>query len=415
MLIAVSTLRAEDVEIVLGKSYANDIYYDFTEGIVKSESKDNWDIAFRTGAQSAGVLINSQRGVTLWAVPSTVAEEWDDAIDTTGMTASWTQGVNSIETWDIGAFNLGKDGFENNGDFGWGYYDMSSHSVVGTQIFIIKLSATSYKKIMIDGLLANTYTIKWSDLDGQNDFTADIPKPTYNTKLLVYFDLNLGQIVDRDPETNKWALIFGKYTDLVSTQTGEKVPYIVTGVRTNPRFRTAKVVGMPSSEATAPVIDDVNYTYSIGTIGSDWKKLDGQTFTFEVLDSITYFVTKEANGTENPVIYKIVFTTFEGSSTGRLVFALGTQSSVEDKDFSNMIKVYPSVVSSNEFVNIEMPNDILANSLTMFDITGKTVLNANLNGNSSKIALEMPSLTPGIYYMSFQADGRSAVRSIIVE
>jgi len=154
-------LFAEPVEqtITMGKDYQNDIWYSLQEGVVKEQNKDNWDIAFQTGPRAA-ILINGQKGLRAWVVPGSNEDSFDKPVDTTGMESTWEWAINSEESWHIGAFNLNKDGYETDGDFGWGYYDLSTHYIVGDKLFVVRLGKGVYKKFMIETLATGEYTIR---------------------------------------------------------------------------------------------------------------------------------------------------------------------------------------------------------------------------------------------------------------
>jgi hypothetical protein len=419
-IISLSVLFAEDIEIILGEGYENDLWFHFDNGIVKAEPKDNWDIAFQTGSKDAGIRINSQKGLLLWVVEGSHADSWDDPIDTTGMSANWQQWHNTSSKWSIGAFNLGLNGFETNGDFGWGEYNMATHSVSGNKVFVLKLSDNIYKKVMIEGLLHGTYSVLWADLDGNNEETMEIKKSDYGSKMFVYLDVINKKLIDREPPLESWSLIFGKYTAMIQMGLGQIVPYGVTGVRTNPNYRTAVVEGVSPSEANAPELNSDNYSSDIDRIGSDWKKLDHETFTYNIVEDLSYFVTSEMDDTPDPLINKILFKEFEGSNSGRLVFELnGSTSSVEIYDVSNQLVVYPNIVKPNSYINIEIMDQGSSGfiSIKMFDQSGSALIDKRVAKGNSKdiISLEIPDCAIGLYYLSIQIDNKMFLDRIIVK
>ena len=201
---SISAAKAEKVSVSIGAGYANDVWYSLENGIVKTEPSDNWDIAVQTGAKDAGICINSPNGLLLWAVPDSDEDSWDDAIDTTGMSANWETCNNASENWAIGAFNMGLDGFASGGNFGWGEYNMATHSITGNKVFVLQLDKKTYKRIMIESLMAGTYTIKWADLDGSNEKSSAIAKADYAEKMFAYLDITTNQVLDREPPRSSW-------------------------------------------------------------------------------------------------------------------------------------------------------------------------------------------------------------------
>lgn len=418
-MICFSALSAEDIEVVLGEGYANDVWFHFDNGIVKEEPKDNWDIAFQTGSKDAGIRINSQKGIQLWVVDGSDEDSWDAPIDTTGMSANWQQGHNNSSKWSIGAFNLGLNGFENDGDFGWRMYNMATHSVSGSKVFVIKLADKSCKKIMIEGLLHGTYTVKWADIDGENEQSVEIAKGDYSKKLFAYLDLSSSEVIDREPPSDSWAILFGKYTAMIQMGPEQKVPYGVTGIRTNPNYRTAVVEGVSPADAVAPELNSDNYSSEIDRIGSDWKKLDHQTFTYKIVEDLSYFVTSELDGTPDPLINKIVFKEFEGSATGRLVFELnGNTSSVENEDKYSGISVYPNIVEQNSNLNIKIKDAVLTQirSIKMFDQNGAVLIDENIdNAQRSIYGITVPECSDGLYFLSIMTNDAIYFEKIIVK
>ncbi len=416
-IISFSALFAEDIEIILGEGYENDLWFHFDNGIVKAEPKDNWDIAVQTGAKDAGIRTNSQKGVNLWVIEGSDGDSWKEDIDTTGMTENWREGHNSTETWSIGAFNLGLDGFQNDGDFGWGMYNMATHSVSGNKVFLIKLADETYKKIMIESLLHGAYTIKWANIDGSNEQKAEVKKSDFNEKLFAYIDLSTGEVLDREPPADSWALLFGKYTAMISMGP-QTVPYAVTGVRTNPLYRTAKISDVPAEQAVAPDLNEENYLENITEIGSDWKKLDHETFTYNIVENLSYFVTSDDSQSPNPRIDKIVFKEFEGSSTGRLVFRVNGGINSIKKITQKEFQIFPNIAERNSIINISFSNWNLSGDydILLLDRNGSEIIKKSIKGAAANDRLQftVPSSSAGLYFLGFKTrSGFYAAKLII--
>lgn len=118
-------LAAEDVVLSTGKSYLNMSFYNFDEKTTSTIELKSWDLAFVVAGTNGAIHINSGAGTQLWEVVGKTTEDFDNPIDTTGITTnkdlfkSWQ---NSDSTWAIGAFNCGMNGFDGSGDFGKGAY-----------------------------------------------------------------------------------------------------------------------------------------------------------------------------------------------------------------------------------------------------------------------------------------------------
>ncbi len=295
-------LDTKSVTLSMGATYANDIYYNLSDGLMTSVPRNNWDIAFSVSPREAAILTNTTSGVVLKAYPVSAGWNWTDAIDTAGY-HSWTTLNNSDTTWTEGAFNANATGHPN---YGWGEYDLNTHNLTGVELYIIQTRAGSYKKIWIMEKLSalQKYTFIYSDLDGSNEQTVNLDLAG-STKNFVYYSLDTDQEVDREPENTKWDLLFTKYID-------NSINYPVTGVLQN--------VGVTALESTdtdpaSTAFPSSGFMTSISTIGSDWKIVDMQTYQYTIDDTRVFFV-KDLNDN----VYRIKFNTFEGSTTGNLTF-----------------------------------------------------------------------------------------------
>lgn len=421
LILSFATLQAEEIEINMTQGYANDIWYSLEEGVLKSEPKDNWDIAFQVGpvSQNAGIWINSQKGMQLWVIPGSDADTWGTAIDTNGI-ATWDSPVNSIESWNVGAFNTGKDGFAGDGDYGWGAYNMVNHAVVGDKVFVLKLADGKFKAVMIDGLVNKVYTFKIADLDGSNEMIKEVSRLDYVTKNFAYYSISNDIFLDREPDYDSWTMQFGKYTGLVLNNDNVLVPYPVTGIRINQRYRVARVEGINQYKSVPPELNDANYTPIITAIGDNWKVLDNQTFTFKIVENLSFFITDAANEDENPVIHKIVFKSFDGSSTGKMIFELNPEiNSVEYTFNSSEMNIFPSVVESNSVINIDFTSSKLNNSMNIniIDMTGTTVLNQSISNaaGTGSYTISIPELSTGMYFVTVDNAGKFYTQKLIVK
>ncbi len=412
------TVNAEEVEINLTQGYALDIWWHPVNGVIKSEPRDNWDIAFQTG-QKGAIWINSQKGMKLWVVPASDHETFLTYIDTTGMSSSWETFNNSVETWDIGAFNCDKDGFVTGGDFGWGAYNMATHNILGDKVFVIKLADNSYRQIFIESLASGTYTVKWADLKGDNETTLVVAKGDYATKNFVYATMADQKIIDREPAKDTWALLFGKYTGMVMTQAGTKAPYSVTGVRSNAGYYCAKLTDVDPIAVKAPELTAENYSTSITTLGDDWKKLNAD-FTYSIPNRVAYFITNEAIGTADAKVDKIVFKSFAGSATGKMTFLLNPTAGNVDYSFNNNdINVYPEVISKNSVLNFEYNFENIPNfvNVKIIDMSGREAISQKFENISAKgnLSMNIPAIANGVYFAIVETNNALYSYKIIVE
>ncbi|MEZ5083046.1 MAG: hypothetical protein R2750_06320 [Bacteroidales bacterium] len=223
---AIGQMQQDSVE--MGPGYANDIYYSMQDGFISSVDRKNWDLGFYTSAWSAGIIINDGNGAELYLYPNADTSGWM-SVDTTGL-STWTVLYNSVDDCEMGAFNINEKGHP---DYGWGVYNTINHDVVGDSLYIIKLmngSDAMYKKLWIERKISiqNTYIFKYADLDGSNEHQETLVATPYTSKNFIYYSLQTNEVLDREPNSDSWDILFTKYNTILE----EGSPYIVTGVVT---------------------------------------------------------------------------------------------------------------------------------------------------------------------------------------
>ena len=383
---AAVTFAQTPVNVITGDNYANEVYYNFENDELKSEPRDSWDIAFTSTQMSVSVLANNGAGVMLYTWNKGAEGDWA-SVDTTGM--DWTPMYNSIEDWEYGAFNANTipgDDF----DYGWGRYNMITHSISGDSIFIMMLPDESYKKFIVKqkNAIQNVWTIQYADLDGQNDTTIVLDAKQYQSTDFIHYSIAKNEVVMQEP-TERWQLLFTRYFDY-------NIPYYVTGVLTNSGVKVQQVNGV--SQPDFKDYDPVLFTDTISQIGSDWKSFSMASFKYVVDSSVVYFV-QDTVGTDN-AIWKLYFTGFTGSTIGAYSFvkekmnATGVQSVADERN----VVVYPNPASSEINVIHDFNGEI---EFTVFNIAGQPVLKTrNIEGSGlNKQHLNISDLPVGMYTM----------------
>jgi hypothetical protein len=301
-----SSLITKSETISLGAGYANEIYYRLSDGLVTSVPRTNWDIGFSVASREASILTNGAAGVILKVYPAATGWDWATLIDTAGY-HSWTALYNSDTTWTDGAFNRNQTGHPN---YGWGVYDMNTHNLTGVTLYIIKTRGSSFKKIWIESKQSanQKYAFRYSDLDGSNEHVIDLDLAG-STKNYVYYSLDTNEKIDREPDSDKWDIVFTKWID-------GPLQYPVTGVLQNIGIRALEST---DTDPLSKVFPSEGFVTGINTIGADWKTINMDTFEYTI-DGTRVFYAKDANGD----IFRIKFKTFEGSATGNLTFDVTT-------------------------------------------------------------------------------------------
>jgi hypothetical protein len=406
--ISLALLAQEQKEVVTGASYANDVYYSLENGTVTTVQRDNWDIGFVAQMMSVSVLANNGSGVELYAYPGGDIDDWA-SVDTTGM--DWTPLYNSIETWDMGALNANSipgDDF----DYGWGRYNMSTHTITGDSIFIIRTLADSIMKLAIveKAAMLNTWEFKYAYLDGSNEQVVQLNANDYVDKYFIHYSLDSTKWVDREPAMADWDLLFTKYKDYINWPTY----FPVTGVLINDDHVLAQEVresGMDQSTHSSYV--DTAFTDTISIIGSDWKQYTGE---WVLIDTVVYYL-KVPKDTASHSYYKLYFTDFTGTSEGKYTFMQEKISlvSVEDHISSpgHLLQIYPNPARDNLQVVFDLDG---RTNIDIIDMTGRLVKTTVFDASGfTNLSLDVSGLNPGIFFIRVSMEGESNVLRFIKE
>ena len=378
--------------VTMGPSYANDIYYSFEDGVVASPARNTWDIGFRTTVWTASIITNGAFSVYLYTYPKADTAGWN-SVDTSGI-ASWPVLYDDETDWEYGAFN--RNGF-GHPDYGWGKYNPINHDVVGDSIYILKTLSGSYYKLWIlrKNSIENTYYLRYADLDGGNQKEVTLDINPYRSKNFVYYNLDNSELIDREPDSASWDVLFTKYMGLQPNGTY----YPVVGVLNNVKAYAQEFYPV-SPDFIDWTITSLDSTKS--PIGWEWKSFDMNTMTWSVADSTAFFVQ-----TWDRDIYKLVFTKFGGSSSGKVVFEsyLQSPSSVINpmkEKFS--VVVYPNPVTDHFTVNFNQEVTGTA-QISIFDITGKMIFQDEqaIESHAVNIRLSETALQNGLYVLKIMA------------
>ena len=153
-----------------------------------------------------------------------------------------------------------------------------------------------------------------------------------------------------------------------------------------------------------------NFEYEINEIGYDWKTFDMGSFSYIIDNSRCYFIKDFDNN-----IFRIYFTEFEGSSTGKISFnvtQMNSSVSINDKNKST-INVYPNPASDN--VNIVTNTLDLNSQINIYDISGKLIFSQKIKDNFSVINLPVDTYKSGVYTISLLENKSIYHKKLIVK
>ena len=407
-VITLGSYAQTTVEVVTGAGYANEAYYSFTGGTVSTSARTDWDISFPTDRYGINILANNGALVELYTYPDGDISAWE-TLDTTGF-SSWSQMYNSIASWDDGAFMQNQvegDDF----DYGWGRYSMGNHHIVGDSLYVIKTSAGNYKKLWIidkdPNSGANSWIFKYANLDGTDEHTDTLQADPYTAKNHISYSLETNQIIENEPASSSWELLFTKYYDYT-------IPYYVTGILSNSARVTVQEVDGIAPD-TCEAYTDSLFRDTISIIGSDWKEFNMGSMSY-VLDTNRLFFAKVLNETGTDSTYwKIYFTAFTGMSEGKYTFVqkqLGNTSSIGVPKEVSMLDVYPNPATDHINVLFDTQADA---QIRIFDMSGRMVYNQRLNTSGfNQHTISINHLQNGIYTIIIET-GNTVSRSKFIK
>ncbi len=403
---AVALTAQTPVEVTIGNVYANEVYYSFSNGSLVTSPRTNWDMAFAIDRMNINILANNGSGVKVYTYPNGNTTAWDD-IDTTGM-YTWTPMYNSVEDLNNGAFvrnmNL-DDAF----DQGWGVYNMATHIIEGDSLFVMKNVAGEYKKMWIvsrdpnSGI--NNWVIKYADIDGGNEETFTFSADDYPGLNFAHYSMETNSIVEKEPASANWQLLFTKYFDY-------SIPYYVTGVQINSAYVTVQQVDGVAQNDYENYTEGF-FTSNLSEIGSDWKTFDMNTYMYNVDDQRVYF-SKVLNEEGNDSTYwKLYFTGFSGSSTGTYSFTqkdITDYSAIYELAGLSVFELYPNPAQDQLNLITDATTTMEA---TVVDMTGKLVTRKTIDADFTTSTISITSLKQGVYTLILTSPkGRAAQKFV---
>lgn len=380
--------------IIMGSTYVNDVYYSLKKGITATPPRENWDIAFRTGIKSSSILTNGAAGVILYAYPKSDTSGWA-TLDTTGL-YTWKALYNSIKDWENGAFMANAGTFP---DYGWGTYNLTTHKLFGDSLFVIKLPDGSFRKIWIveKDSPKNKYYVRYAKLDGSKDTIVMTDCNLYKTKEFVGYSISGNAVVDREPATTDWDLLFTKYVEKISMGPGVFVDYPVMGVLTNDKVYVSEVRGVNQQtyvDYTAHSFDSFN----ISIIGRDWKKSVGQPPVYSIVDTLVFFLSDK-----NGDMYKLYFKGFEDGSSGEGKVSFSTKllklNSIQENNVATNMMIYPNPATTTNINLVYRFDDVKVFTLDVIDINGRIISTQKIFNKPglNNVSLSNRNLGKGIY------------------
>ena len=400
LILVLNTTAQNQVNISLNPGYTHQSFYSMLNGEVINTENDNWDLAFGTDAYSANIRINGGKGVELYTYSLGDTSAWS-SINNSTVNILTNPMNNSDTSWGYGAFlmNQASGMF----DYGWGVYNIQTHHIVGDSIFLIRTINGNWKKLWIESKASGEYFFTYSNLDGSNEINESIQASNYSDKRFIYYSLENSIIIDREPALSEWDITFTKYITPV-----QGIPYSVTGALANVGIKVAQADNI-QNPLSYDNYTSHNFEPEINSMGYDWKQFQG---SYTIVADRAYFVKDYLDN-----VWRIVFTGFDGMSTGNIEFnsTLLSTSSTNDVYFNNSLNIYPNPCSDKNNINIVYDIN-QKSSITIYDIYGKKVYSDDLieNGFNTHI-INSNLLKKGTYLVTISdITGNNFTKKLIV-
>ena len=392
-------LNAQDVvydQLSMSPGYENMLFYSLENGLVAEAPMAGWDLSFDIRPMGSTVNINCGMGHTLY--PFGALEEWDNAsVEGWEPTDPYR---NDHTSWTQGAFNQGNDPSDSF-DLGWGIYDIVTHTVNTDRMYVLELPNGEYKKIAILSLVSGVYTFKYANMDGSEEIESTIDKSNYPGKLCAYYNLQNHETLDYEP-SEAWDFIAMRYLDNI----GGGVYYGVTGILVNSGVNTHQKDGLfdPFSDGS---YDPELFSDSTNAIGHDWKAYS-MTSGYSVVDDRCYFVSDIPGN-----IWRVVFTDFEGMSTGNMELGkvLESTSAINQiQDLAFEIYPNPSTFGSQVRVSLSNYNNV---SIAIRTLAGSLI--KTTNPTSLNPMIDVSDIPCGAYFVECTDGKNRMAKKLIIQ
>ncbi len=385
----------------------NDVYYSLKNGETTTEVRDNWHIGFSTRLMDVSIRTNGAIGVKLYTYPNANISGWDN-VDTTGL-SGWIEMYNDDTDWENGAFNLNSTGHP---DYGWGKYSDITHHITGDSLYILGLPDGQFLKlaIVMKNTALNQYTIKYAAMDGTNEMEKDIVLNDYSTKNFIGYSFSTNDVVDREPASQDWDLVFTKYM----TFYGGIMWYPVTGILQNYNVEVATYAQTDTSfmDYSVQALDST----IISGIGNNWYELQGgMPPSYVITDSLVYFVSDQESS-----IWKLVID-FYGDSLGNIGFKkqlLEDNTSISEISASQSgnLAVQPNPARGFTIVLFDADKAGSAD-LSIYDLNGSKITSQKVNYQSglNNHSINISALPTGVYLLTLTSDKAILKNKLIVQ
>jgi len=290
------------VVIPMGQYYTYQIYFDLDQdSMVSSNLKSEFDFSFSSGDSSWVIRLN-----TSTFMKAAVTNQTDLAMvtDTAGM------------VWQFDDSNGDPD---STALFNWMSVS-GNDSIFPGKVYVINRGINELgvklglRKIIFEKLENDTYYFRYSNMDNTGLVETSVKKDDeYND---VQFSLKTGNVIQLQPPTYNWDLLFTQYTTLLYTDEGDAYPYLVTGTLINMNGTSVAFDStMVFSHISMDDAQNLDFSTRQDAIGYDWKELfgdiNGGDYYYKPYENYNYIIHSRSG-----VYYKLRFVGFYNADTG---------------------------------------------------------------------------------------------------
>jgi len=278
---------AQIAQVVMGPDYDDQIFFNLETGQPVLKNYINaWDLAFEAQPDGKHVFMNDGKNVFVYNTHQT---------DPAAVSFNAAELVSSMQ-WGFDS----PTGLPDSSYIGeW----KDSYGLSKNEVYIVKIAADTFKKMVIAGDNDTAYILKYGDINSTVLNTISIPKNSlYN---YTYFSFaNGGTVVPMEPPKDSWDIVFTRYRYVYYDL--NNFTYPVTGVLLNPYNTTALADSLTSFDAiTFNSLNLTAFSSARDVIGFDWKTYDFNTGRYITHPNKCYVVK-----TRKDQYYRIHFMNF---------------------------------------------------------------------------------------------------------
>lgn len=275
--------NVRETSVSMGNNYETQLFFDLeTDSIVFQVARMDWDLAFECAADGWRIRMNTAR---LMLASHTGTADWASVRSASGLKFHWDTPDGNPDSLAIGDWRSD-----------------TSEVIVLDLGYAPDGNRLGYRKIQFLKLENGTYTFRYANMNGTNEYTASIAKD--DAFHYVHYSIRNHQPVIAEPLIGTYDLVFTQYTYIFYEV--DNTPYLVNGVLLNAAGVEVALDTVKSfEEITAE--DIPNYTFSTNwdAVGFGWKDYDFDNQRYIVYPEKNY-VIRDRNG----FYWKLHFTDF---------------------------------------------------------------------------------------------------------